>query len=130
MEVVDWNLARSTARQFAPSGPGVSAEEARSAVAELRALSRFAVDPVRERTGLDAGDSPDAAVIDRGAWIDSNVADLSDPDWTDVIAGGRFGSREAFWMNDAVGQFLEGIFGRPVLITGDAAVHIEKFDLA
>ena len=25
---------------------------------------------------------------------------------------------------------LEGIFGRPVLVTGDAAVHIEKFDLA
>jgi Ribonuclease G/E len=25
---------------------------------------------------------------------------------------------------------LEGIFGRPVLITGDAAVHIEKYDLA
>jgi ribonuclease G len=25
---------------------------------------------------------------------------------------------------------LEGIFGRPVLVTGDATVHIEKFDLA
>jgi len=25
---------------------------------------------------------------------------------------------------------LEGIFGRPVLVTGDASVHIEKFDLA
>ena len=24
---------------------------------------------------------------------------------------------------------LEGIFGRPVLVKGDAAVHIEKYDL-
>jgi coenzyme F420 biosynthesis associated uncharacterized protein len=73
MEVVDWGLARSTARSFSPRGPGLSPEEARSAVAELRALSRFAVDPVRERTGMDAGDTPDAAVVDRQTWVDSNV---------------------------------------------------------
>ncbi len=73
MEVVDWGLARSTARSFAPRGPGGTPEEARSAVAELRALARFAVEPVRERTGLDAGEAPEAVVVDRATWIDSNV---------------------------------------------------------
>ena len=73
MEVVDWALARTTGRRFAPSGPSTTSDEARSAVADLRALARYAVDPVRERTGLDAGEAPDAIVIDRGAWVDSNV---------------------------------------------------------
>jgi coenzyme F420 biosynthesis associated uncharacterized protein len=73
VEVIDWGLARATARQFAPSGPGTSSEEARSTVAELRALAEYAVDPVRERSGLDAGAAPPAIVVDRGAWIDSNV---------------------------------------------------------
>ena len=73
MEVVDWSLARTTGRRFAPGGPGTTPEEARAAVAELRALARYAVGPVRERTGLDAGDAPDAVIVDRGAWVDSNV---------------------------------------------------------
>jgi coenzyme F420 biosynthesis associated uncharacterized protein len=73
VEVVDWGLARSTARSFAPRGPGGTPEDARSAVAELRALARYAVDPVRERTGLDAGEAPPAVVVDRSAWVDSNI---------------------------------------------------------
>src|SRR6478735_7708912 len=73
MEVVDWGLARSTGRRFSPSGPGLSADDARAAVADLRALARYAVDPVRDRTGLDAGDGPPAVVVDRAAWVDSNV---------------------------------------------------------
>jgi len=73
VEVVDWSLARSTARSFSPRGPGSTPEEARSAVADLRALARYAVGPVRELTGLDAGDTPDAVVVDRATWIDSNV---------------------------------------------------------
>ena len=58
VEVVDWGLARTTARSFAPRGPGGTPEDARAAVADLRALARYAVGPVRERTGLDAGDAP------------------------------------------------------------------------
>ncbi len=73
MEVVDWGLARAAGRQLAPGGPRLSESDARAAVADLRALARYAVDPVRERTGLDAGDAPDAVVVDRGAWVDSNV---------------------------------------------------------
>ncbi len=73
MEVVDWGLARAAGRRLAPSGPASSRADAITAVADLRALSRYAVDPVRERTGLDAGDGPEAIVVDRGAWIDSNI---------------------------------------------------------
>jgi coenzyme F420 biosynthesis associated uncharacterized protein len=73
MEVVDWGLARTTGRRLAPGGPGTTPDEARSAVADLRALARYAVAPVRERSGLDAGDAPDAVIVDRGAWVDSNV---------------------------------------------------------
>lgn len=73
MEVIDWGLARTIGRRLSPSGPTSSPDSARSAVAELRALAQYAVDPVRERTGLDAGDAPEAVVVDRGAWIDSNI---------------------------------------------------------
>jgi coenzyme F420 biosynthesis associated uncharacterized protein len=73
VEVVDWGLARTTGRRLAPRGPRTSAQDAASAVAELRALARYAIGPVRERTGLDAGTGRDAVVVDRGTWIDSNV---------------------------------------------------------
>jgi coenzyme F420 biosynthesis associated uncharacterized protein len=73
VEVVDWGLARNAGRRVAPRGPSLSPEAARSAVADLRALARYAVGPVRERTGLDAGDAPPAVVVDRTTWIDSNV---------------------------------------------------------
>lgn len=73
MEVIDWGLARATGRRVAAPGPSVSRDDARSAVADLRALARYAVGPVRERTGLDAGDAPDAVVVDRATWVDSNV---------------------------------------------------------
>lgn len=73
MEVVDWDLARSTGRLLARGGPSLTADEARSAVADLRALARYAEGPVRERTGLDAGAAPEAVVVDRSAWIDSNI---------------------------------------------------------
>jgi coenzyme F420 biosynthesis associated uncharacterized protein len=59
-------------------------------VAELRALARYAVDPVRERTGLDAGDAPSAVVVDRPSWLDSNVHGLRmvlDPFLTQSASG-------------------------------------------
>jgi len=73
VEVVDWELARSAGRRVCPPGPKTSASDARAAVAELRALAAYAVDPVRERTGLDAGDAPGAIVVDRPDWVESNV---------------------------------------------------------
>ncbi len=73
MEVVDWGLARMAGRRLSAHGPHSTPDDARGAVADLRALARYAVDPVRERTGLDAGDAEPAVVVDRGTWIDSNV---------------------------------------------------------
>ena len=73
MDVVDWDLARSAGRRLCPPGPKISDDQARSAVAELRALAAFAVAPVRERTGMDAGDAPGAIVVDRPDWVASNV---------------------------------------------------------
>jgi len=73
VDVVDWDLASSAGRRLCPAGPKTSTLDAQSAVAELRALAKFAVDPVRERTGLDAGDAPAAVVVDRPTWLDSNV---------------------------------------------------------
>ena len=73
MDVVDWDLASSVGRRLCPDGPRTTAGAAQSAVGELRALARFAVDPVRERTGLDAGDAPGAVVVDRPSWLDSNI---------------------------------------------------------
>jgi coenzyme F420 biosynthesis associated uncharacterized protein len=74
VEVVDWGLASATGRRLARPGPSASSVEARAAVADLRALARYAIDPVRERTGLDAGEAPEPVVVDRGTWIESNVA--------------------------------------------------------
>ena len=74
MEVIDWGLARAAGRSLTPRGQGISSQDARTAVADLRALSQYAVGPVRESTGLDAGDAPPAVVVDRAAWIDSNVS--------------------------------------------------------
>ena len=73
-EAIDWDLALATARRFAPSGPDLSREEAHSAVAMLRDLAREAVEPVRAVTGLVAPESSPAVVVDRTAWIASNMA--------------------------------------------------------
>lgn len=72
-DVVDWELAARIGRRWAPRGPEVSSSDARRVVSELRALAREAVAPVAEVTGLSTGDAEPACVVDRGAWIDSNV---------------------------------------------------------
>ncbi len=73
-DVVDWNLALATGKKFAPNGPHRELEQARETVLQLRSLATQAVAPVRECTGLIApSDAPSAAVVDRGAWIESNL---------------------------------------------------------
>lgn len=73
-DVVDWELALATGARLAPGGPQIGRPQAREAVEQIRELARQAVAPVRERTGLVAPlDSAPAAVIDRRAWIESNV---------------------------------------------------------
>lgn len=70
---IDWDLAFATARRLAPSGPDLAPDDAREAVQDLRSLAARAVAPVREVTGMHAPETTLAVVVDRGAWIASNV---------------------------------------------------------
>lgn len=73
-DVIDWDLALATGTRLSPKGPVLSLEEAKASVAVLRDQANEAVGYVRECTGLvTPEDAPDAAVVDRSAWIDSNL---------------------------------------------------------
>lgn len=72
-EAIDWDLAFATARRLASPGPDMEPEEAREAVQMLRELAREAVVPVQETTGMTAPEATPAVVVDRSAWIASNV---------------------------------------------------------
>lgn len=74
-DLVDWNLAVSTATRMARPGPEVSRDEARAVVAELRRHAVTSERHVREFTGLDTGtaDTP-VLIVDRPSWVRANVA--------------------------------------------------------
>jgi coenzyme F420 biosynthesis associated uncharacterized protein len=67
---IDWDAAVRTGQRLAPSGPDVTAAEARQSVEELRRLSGDAELRVREtaRLGIDLPVA-DADVVDRRGWI-------------------------------------------------------------
>lgn len=73
-DIIDWDLALRTGRRFAPKGPATSLSAARDTVDAIREHARAAVAPVRECTGMTiSGDTPEAAVVDRSTWIESNI---------------------------------------------------------
>ncbi|MDT0446866.1 zinc-dependent metalloprotease [Streptomyces johnsoniae] len=74
-DLVDWNLAVSTATRITRPGPEVSRDEARAIVAELRDHASASEAHVREFTGLGSGavDTP-VLVVDRLGWVRANVA--------------------------------------------------------
>ncbi len=74
-DMVDWGLAVSTATRLVRSGPEVSRDEARAAVAELRRHAASSEQHVREFTGMGSpqGGTP-VLVVDRPGWIRANVA--------------------------------------------------------
>lgn len=72
-EIVDWDLAVSTARRLAPRGPAVDPLRAVEAVRMIRELAEEAIGPVEQVTGLSAGASHGTRVVDRAAWIQSNA---------------------------------------------------------
>ncbi|CAB4864378.1 MAG: coenzyme F420 biosynthesis-associated protein [Actinobacteria bacterium] len=73
---IDWNLAVATASRLAPRGPELPRAQARDAVLMLRDLAAEAVEPVRRVTGLEVAGDGGAMVVDRPAWIASNVAGM------------------------------------------------------
>ncbi|MDK1472304.1 zinc-dependent metalloprotease [Streptomyces sp. 549] len=80
-EMVDWNLAVSTATRLVRPGPEVSPEEARAVVAELRRHAAASEDHVHGFTKLapapEFGDTP-VLVVDRAGWIKANAAGFRD----------------------------------------------------
>ncbi|MGH3870546.1 MAG: zinc-dependent metalloprotease [Pseudonocardiaceae bacterium] len=75
---IDWAVAAVTAQRLLPAGPTVPAEEAVTAVRQMRALSITAEQHVRELTGLDDGRPPRPAdVVDRPGWVLAAVEGLS-----------------------------------------------------
>jgi coenzyme F420 biosynthesis associated uncharacterized protein len=73
-QMVDWELAVQLGSRIAGAGPQVTAAEATSAVAELRAGADRSTAYVRDFTGLEAGErTAPVLVVDRPAWIQANA---------------------------------------------------------
>ena len=74
--LVDWTLAERIGLAVHAQGPARPPRPRRTAtVAELRELAQLAREPVRELTGLVADpEHAPAVVVDRGEWIQSNIA--------------------------------------------------------
>jgi coenzyme F420 biosynthesis associated uncharacterized protein len=78
VQMVDWNLAVTTATRMVRPGPEISREEARAVVAELRRHAKASEEHVRRFTLMesaadDGGDAP-VLVVDRSSWVRANVA--------------------------------------------------------
>ncbi|MGH8774295.1 MAG: zinc-dependent metalloprotease [Jiangellaceae bacterium] len=151
-ELVDWDLAVSTARRLSKPGPTVTAEEARGVVTDLKTFATDASGPVTSFTGLDgsAAQAP-VVVVDRGGWAQANadgmrqiVAPLADKLRERRSGGGGFldqvgpkvtgvetGALLAFLSSKVLGQFDpfwsggNGASGRLLLVAPNV-VHIER----
>ncbi|WP_026240471.1 zinc-dependent metalloprotease [Parafrankia discariae] len=76
-ELVDWELAVTTAKKLVRPGPQRSRAEADEIVSELRRLAVVAEGHVQDYTQLvPAGPPTPIAVVDRPEWVRSNVAGL------------------------------------------------------
>src|SRR5258708_25518030 len=73
-QMIDWNVAASTATRWVRPGPQVSLPEARRVVAELREQAAAVAEPVRAVTGLPGDDDGGkVAVVDRPGWIKTKI---------------------------------------------------------
>lgn len=76
-ELVDWDLATSTGRRLTRPGPALTPASAEAVVADLRVLAEEAEEHVVSYTKLEpTGPRAPVSVVDRGDWIDANVAGL------------------------------------------------------
>ena len=148
--MIDWNVARSTARRLMRPGPDLSAAEVEDVVAELREASRIAEGPVREFTGLVPQHATPVLVVDRPRWADANLASFEVllgpldakleaegkmPTGLSRAVGGRvtgaeFGAIVAFLGGKVLGQFdpfVEGEDGPGrLLLVAPNIVHVER----
>ncbi|WP_436774243.1 zinc-dependent metalloprotease [Yinghuangia sp. YIM S09857] len=73
-DMIDWDLAVSTANRLVRPGPEVSRDEARAVVAELRVHAADSEGHVRGFTGLDTrGNDTPVLIVDRSGWVQANV---------------------------------------------------------
>lgn len=75
-QLINWDLAASTAARLAPPGPALSPAEARDVVESLRRLADASVAHVHRITGLDvAADLRDSQllIVDRASWAKANT---------------------------------------------------------
>lgn len=74
-QLVDWDLAASTAARLTPAGPQLGAAEIAATVANLRELADVAVEHVHRITGLDSAQNlrdSQVLIVDRAAWAKAN----------------------------------------------------------
>jgi coenzyme F420 biosynthesis associated uncharacterized protein len=77
-ELIDWNVARGTARFLVSGGPSVTRDEAFLAVDELRRFAAESERHVREFTGMVAPSAgAPVLIVDRLGWVQVNVDGFS-----------------------------------------------------
>ena len=78
-EMVDWDLAVTTARRLIRPGPEVTRAEAQDVVRDLRRFAQLAEEHVRDHTGLHAESaSAPVLVVDRVGWVQANADGFRD----------------------------------------------------
>ena len=111
---VDWDLAAATAGALGKSGPRVSVEEAREAVADLHRLAHEAADHVQAYTGMTpVTASAPVRVVDRRDWAATNIAGLRE-----VVApmlAKLTGAKAPGPVADAIGSRVTGVQAGTVL---------------
>jgi coenzyme F420 biosynthesis associated uncharacterized protein len=155
-DMVDWDLAVSTARRLTRPGPDVGRDEARQTVAELRRCASQAEHHVRAYTQLSAESATaPVLVVDRGGWVQANAdgfrevlrpliaklrAKRGDPSPLTTAIGSRVTALEAggllaYLSNKVLGQF-DPFFtettgpgqaiGGRLLLVAPNIVHVER----
>ncbi len=128
VQLVDWELAATTARTLGKGGPDVTLSEATEVVAELRRLTDEAAGHVLEFTKLDPQLSHHPVrVVDRADWAAVNIAGLKEV--INPLAARLSRGREPGGLTAMVGPRLTGVQAGTVLayMSGKVLGQFEVF---
>jgi coenzyme F420 biosynthesis associated uncharacterized protein len=120
-EAIDWAAAVRAGQRLAPTGPDISAQQARQAVDDLQQFSGKAELIVRDTTGLGHGLPVESAqIVDRPRWIEATaqgMAELTAPlaaklaerigqaPRAKAVAGAQLGLVLSFLSSRVLGQY-------------------------
>jgi coenzyme F420 biosynthesis associated uncharacterized protein len=77
VDLIDWDLAVSSAKRLMRPGPEIGRDDARATVDELRHCAHLAEGHVRAYTGLTAGTATaPVLIVDRAGWVQANTDGL------------------------------------------------------